>query len=149
VESGLTRLGYLGAFLMSIISSTPLPLTPELALVPLLSLGYSPFPLFVCTVGGSYLGALLSYAMGRTGGRFMLAHVFTVSARRQLQAETYFQRWGSAALFFSWLPIIGDPIAFVGGLLRTPLREFTLWVVLGRGLRFAVVIWILSTAVRS
>ena len=145
--SDLTQLGYLGAFLASVVAATPVPLTAELALVPLLALGYSPGPLFLCTLAGSYVGALGSYALGRIGGRFMLAHVFTVSARGQLQAEVYFHRYGSAALFFSWLPVIGDPIAFVAGALRTPIRLFTFWVILGRGLRFAIVIWILAAAV--
>jgi membrane protein YqaA with SNARE-associated domain len=144
MQSDLTSLGYAGAFLASVVASTPAPLTPELVLVPLLALGYSPWLLFGCTLLGSYVGALGSYALGRSGGRFVLSNVFSVSAQGQLQAEALFHRLGRTVLFFSWLPLVGDPIAFMAGVLRTPLHQFTFWVVVGRGLRFAAVIWTLS-----
>jgi membrane protein YqaA with SNARE-associated domain len=146
MQSDLTSLGYLGAFLASVVAATPVPVTPELVLVPLLALDYSPVLLFVCTLVGSYLGALGSYALGRGSGLFITSHVFSVSVQGQLQAQALFHRWGNAALFFSWLPIVGDPIAFVAGALRAPLGQFTFWVILGRGLRFSVVIWTLSAA---
>jgi membrane protein YqaA with SNARE-associated domain len=83
------------------------------------------------------------------GARFILRHLFTVPSYGQLQAEAHFHRWGTAALFFSWLRIVGDPIAFLAGVLRAPLGQVTFWVILGRGLRFAVVIWSPSAALQG
>ena len=142
MPQALISLGYAGAFLVSFLSSTLIPLTAEVALVPLLALGYSPWLLFGSSLAGSYSGALLSYAIGRSGSGLLLDRLLRISPEAQQRAKAVVQRWGTPALFFSWLPIVGDPLALVGGVMHVPLAPFTGWVVLGRGLRLALVILI-------
>ena len=44
-------------------------------------------------------------------------------------------------LFFSWLPIIGDPLTIVPGILNSRLLPVAFWVLLGRALRYVFVLW--------
>ena len=53
------------------------------------------------------------------------------------RAERWFTRYGSWALLFSWLPVVGDPLCLVSGSLKTPWPSFTLLVATGKGLRYA------------
>ena len=40
------------------------------------------------------------------------------------RAEGWYRRYGKASLLLSWVPIIGDPLTVVAGLLREPLWFF-------------------------
>jgi len=57
-----------------------------------------------------------------------------------LNVERIYKKWGSPALFFAWVPIVGDPLTVVAGALNLNLYLFTFWVVLGKAFRYALVI---------
>ena len=57
---------------------------------------------------------------------------------RQQRAESWFNRYGSWSLLLSWLPVVGDPLCLVSGMLKTPLFRFSLLVTTGKGLRYSV-----------
>jgi membrane protein YqaA with SNARE-associated domain len=65
--------------------------------------------------------------------------VLRISHDSQLKAERYFNRYGSWALLFSWVPILGDPLCLAGGVLKTGFWRFVLLVALGKLLRYMVV----------
>jgi membrane protein YqaA with SNARE-associated domain len=44
------------------------------------------------------------------------------------QAEDWYRRYGKASLLLSWVPIIGDPLTVVAGVLREPFWSFTVLV---------------------
>jgi membrane protein YqaA with SNARE-associated domain len=41
----------------------------------------------------------------------------------------------------AWVPIVGDPLCLVGGLLKVPLLRFTILVAAGKAARYLVVAW--------
>ena len=98
MPQALISLGYAGAFLVSFLSSTLVPLTAELALVPLLALGYSPWLLFGSSLAGSYSGALLSYAIGRSVSGLLLDRLLRISPEAQQKAKAVVQVLGRGAL---------------------------------------------------
>jgi membrane protein YqaA with SNARE-associated domain len=51
-----------------------------------------------------------------------------------------YQKWGSPILFFTWIPIIGDPLTVVAGVFKLNLYIFIFWVVLGKAFRYFLVI---------
>ena len=136
----LTGLGYAGVFLASLVSSTPVPFTPEIVVVPLLHAGYAPWAVFLAMLVGTYAGALISYAIGRGGAGLAARRRSVRDSARLERARGFFRRWGVYALFFSWLPIVGDPIAVIGGVMHVPLGTFSFWILLGRGLRCLAVV---------
>jgi membrane protein YqaA with SNARE-associated domain len=60
------------------------------------------------------------------------------------RAQQFYQRWGPIALFFSWVPFIGDPLTAVAGTLKLDIRIFTFWVIFGKSLRYLVLLGIAS-----
>ena len=91
----------------------------------------------VATIGNS-LGSGTNYLIGFYGGDWLKGKVLRIDKNRQQQAEKWFNRYGSWSLLLAWLPIIGDPLCLVAGMLRTPLIRFSLLVTTGKGLRYSL-----------
>ena len=49
-------------------------------------------------------------------------------------------------LLFAWLPIVGDPLTLMAGVMRIRFDLFVLLVALGKGVRYALVI-LLATSI--
>ncbi len=133
----LTEYGLLSLFLLSFCASTLLPLGSEWLLVALLLNGSNPVATVAIATLGNSLGALTSYLLGRVGSDWLISRLLRIEQSRQQQAERWFNRYGSWALLFSWLPVIGDPLCLVSGSLKTPLVRFSLLVTTGKFLRYA------------
>ena len=56
-------------------------------------------------------------------------------------AEARFNKYGLSALLFSWVPVIGDPITVIAGILRVKLLWFIILVTVGKFLRYAFVVY--------
>ncbi len=135
----LTEYGLLSLFLLSFCASTLLPLGSEWLLVALLLNGTDPVSsVLIATIGNS-LGAATSYLIGRLGSDWLSQKLLRIEHAQQLRATRWFTRYGSWALLFSWLPIIGDPLCLVSGTLKTPLFRFGLLVTAGKGLRYIAI----------
>ncbi len=50
-------------------------------------------------------------------------------------------RYGAPALVFSWVPIIGDAIVAAAGVARLRFWPFSIWTVVGKVVRYALVAW--------
>ncbi len=93
--------------------------------------------LIVATTGNS-LGGMLSWGMGR-----WLVWRFPARQLKQKHqtAIERFQHWGSPALLFSWLPIIGDPLCLAAGWLKTDWLPALLFITIGKAFRYYTLIW--------
>jgi membrane protein YqaA with SNARE-associated domain len=56
------------------------------------------------------------------------------------RASRWFNRWGVWCLLVSWLPVVGDPLTLVAGLLRTAFVPFVVLVLAGKAARYLVVL---------
>ncbi len=134
----LNQPGYLSLFLLSFLASTLLPLGSEWLLVMMLVGGYDPLLSVGTATVGNYLGAVVSYLIGIGGGSWLIEKVMRVSPQQQERARQYYGRYGSYSLLFSWLPIVGDPLCLVGGMLKVNFGLFTLLVASGKLARYIV-----------
>lgn len=64
------------------------------------------------------------------------------SARGTWSGPTGNQRYGHWSLLLSWMPLIGDPLTLVAGVMGEPLKRFLLLVSLAKGARYAVLVWL-------
>lgn len=133
--------GYPALFIFSFLASTLLPLGSEWLLVALLLKGFSPLPVVAVASAGNFLGACTSFCIGIYGSLFLTEKIFRMSQDDRSRAERAFARYGSWTLLFSWLPVIGDPICVVAGMLRMAFPLFALMVMAGKIGRYAVVAW--------
>lgn len=137
----LTLSAYLGLFISALGAATLLPLQSESVLVALLLSGaYSPWALLAVASVGNTLGALLNWLLGRYLEHFRHKPWFPVSDARLRQAQRGYARYGRWSLLLSWVPIIGDPLTLVAGVMRERLWVFLLMVSLAKTTRYAVLV---------
>ncbi|WP_345566342.1 DedA family protein [Streptomyces plumbiresistens] len=124
------------------LESLGIPLPGEIILVSAALLssqhaGIDPVVLGVCATVGAIVGDSIGYAIGRKGGRPMLAWLGKKFPRHFSEghiatAERSFQKWGMWAVFFgrfvALLRIFAGPLA---GVLRMPYWKFLIANVLG------------------
>lgn len=134
--------GYTSLFMVSFLASTLVPIGSEWLLVLMLVKGYPPAATLMTATLGNYLGAVTMYLVGLYGGHWLTERVFRVSEAQQGRARDYYRRYGMFSLFFSWLPVIGDPLCLVGGMMRIHFGLFTALVASGKLLRYAATAWI-------
>ena len=132
----LTEYGLWSLFFISFCASTLLPLGSEWLLVALLLQGSNPVAAVVVATLGNSLGSGTNYLIGYYGGDWLQKKLLRIDKKQQQRAESWFNRYGSWSLLLAWLPIVGDPLCLVSGMLRTPILRFALLVTTGKGLRY-------------
>ena len=145
----LTAYGLPALFVLSFLASTMLPLGSEWLLIAMVLQKHDPLLTVLVATIGNYLGACTSYAIGIYGGDFLIKKLLRIGAAERSRAERFFAKYGSWALFFSWLPIIGDPLCLAGGVLKVPFSRFSILVASGKALRYSAVAWLTLKGVQS
>ncbi|SDI57357.1 membrane protein YqaA, SNARE-associated domain [Pseudomonas flavescens] len=129
---------YLGLFAAAFGAATLLPLQSEALLVALLLGAAQPtWALLLVASTGNVLGSLVNWWLGRHLEHFRGRRWFPVSDQRLQQAQSWYGRHGRWSLLFSWLPLVGDPLTLVAGIMREPLWRFVLVVALAKTGRYA------------
>ena len=131
---------YSSLFLAAFLAATLLPAQSEALLAYLLtdaSLSIA-WLLGVATVG-NVLGSLVNWACGRFLRRFQDRRWFPLSTTQLTRAEARYHRYGRWSLLASWVPIIGDPLTVVAGVMREPLASFLVIVTLAKAGRYLAV----------
>lgn len=137
---------YASLFGAAFLAATLLPAQSEILLSALLISGrYSPVVLLLVATCGNVIGSVANWALGRFLSGYRDPPWFPVSPSAAANAQRWYDRWGHWSLLLSWVPVIGDPLTFVGGLLRTKLHWFLLIVTIAKGGRYLV----LAAAVAS
>lgn len=134
----LSQPGYAALFTVSFLASSLLPLGSEWLLILMLVKGYDPVSSVGIATAGNFLGAATTYLIGMYGGNWLVSNILRVSSGQQERARSLYQRYGAYSLLFSWLPVIGDPLCLVGGILRINFGTFSLLVVSGKFARYVV-----------
>jgi membrane protein YqaA with SNARE-associated domain len=138
LEWGLWGLG-LSAFL----AATILPISSEIILTSLLMSGESPVALLLIATAANVTGSVVNYVVGRWGSDTILHNWLHITPLQTDKAEQQFNRYGKWSLLFSWLPVIGDPLTFIAGVLKINFVTFLALVTIGKFSRY----WIISQAV--
>lgn len=130
---------YLGLAVSACIAATLLPMQSEAALVVLLNLKPSAvYSLVAVATLGNVLGSQINWWLGSQLQRWQNRRWFPVTPTQLERAQYWYQRYGRWSLLLSWMPLIGDPLTLVAGVLREPFWRFTLIVSIAKGGRYAV-----------
>lgn len=130
---------YLGLFLAAFGAATLLPMQSEAVLVGmLLSDRYVSSTLLAVVTFGNVLGSTLNWVLGRSIERLRHKRWFPVSESKLEKPRQSYLRYGRWSLLLSWVPIIGDPLTVVAGVMREPFWSFLLIVTLAKGVRYLV-----------
>jgi membrane protein YqaA with SNARE-associated domain len=108
----------------------------------LASKAYSALLLLAVASAGNVLGAVINWFLGREVRRFAGRRWFPVTPAALQSASKWYHRYGRWSLLASWLPVVGDPLTVVAGVLREPFWSFLVLVTIGKTARYAVLGWI-------
>ncbi len=132
---------YAGLFASAFIAATIFPMQSEALLVGLVVADrYSLAGLLLAASVGNTLGAVLNWLLGRSIERFRTRSWFPANEDKLEKAQAWYQKYGKWSLLLSWLPIAGDAITVVAGVLREPLPTFLALVFIAKALRYIVVV---------
>ncbi len=135
-----SHLGLWALFVSAFISSTLLPGGSEALLYGLAQdAHYEPWVLLLIASLGNTLGGMTSWLVGRVIAWRFPSHRMLRKERYQRALHSV-RRWGTPALIFSWLPVVGDPLCVVAGWLRTGLFATVFFIALGKVLRYSAVL---------
>jgi membrane protein YqaA with SNARE-associated domain len=130
---------YLALFLAAFLAATIVPAQSEAVLVGLILKGDQQLiMLLLVATAGNVLGSVVNWLLGRFIEHFRDRPWFPVSPDALARAEAWYRRFGIWSLLLSWVPIIGDPLTVVAGVLRTPFLTFLALVTLAKAGRYAV-----------
>ncbi|MCL5050587.1 MAG: DedA family protein [Firmicutes bacterium] len=138
----LAEFGYVGLFVAAFLAATILPFSSEIVLTALLLTQLSPVTLVAVATVGNVLGSLTNYALGYWARLSVVKKWLRMSEHDFIRAEQRFSKYGLLALCFSWVPVIGDPLTVMAGMLRVPLKWFFILVTAGKLLRYVVVAYL-------
>ena len=131
--------GYLGLFLAAFGAATLLPLQSEAVLVGLLLLDRHPvWALLLVATLGNVLGSAVNWLLGRYIEHWRHRRWFPVGEAKLARAQRAYHRYGRWSLLLSWVPIIGDPLTVIAGIMREPLWSFLLIVLVAKASRYLV-----------
>ncbi|MBS8241936.1 DedA family protein [Marinobacter lipolyticus] len=139
-------MAYLTLFLTAFAAATLLPAYSEVLLGTLVTQGYSLWWLWVWATAGNTLGSVVNGVIGRQVDRFKNKRWFPVTETQLDKARERFNRYGQWSLLLGWLPLGGDALTLVGGIMRVPWLNFIVLVAIGKGARYAFVLWLVMEA---
>lgn len=132
---------YLGLFASGFLAATLLPLSSEAVLIALITVGgYDVTLLWFAASLGNTLGAAVNWLMGRYCLRWRDHRWFPIDGPTLERAGHWFRRFGVWSLVMAWLPVVGDPLTFVAGIMRVNFWLFLVLVAVGKAARYWIVI---------
>jgi membrane protein YqaA with SNARE-associated domain len=131
----------IGLFWAAFLSATILPGSSEAALLGLIALGSSSLTtlVIVATIGNT-LGSVVNWWLGLFVERWRDHPRFPVKPEDFVKYQAWYKRWGIWSLLAAWVPVIGDPLTVMAGVMRTPLWIFILVTGAGKLARYLVVV---------
>ena len=134
----LVAWGYWGLFIGSFLASTIIPMSADLLLVGVLSLGGNTWICLIIATIGNWLGGLTSYWLGWLGRWDWLERWLKVKREQLERQKEKIDRYGVWLALFTWLPLVGDLFAIALGFYRVSPKMSALYMLVGRFVRFFV-----------
>jgi membrane protein YqaA with SNARE-associated domain len=128
-------------FLVSMLAATILPGSSEAALLALITREpHQVITLTATATVGNTLGAIINWGLGRWLLLYADRRWFPATPKQLQNASELFRRYGVWSLLFSWVPIVGDPLAVIAGVLKVPFVPFVILIALGKLARYILLI---------
>jgi len=135
-------ISYLLLFGSAFLAATLLPFYSEVLLYALLRAGGDPVMLVLVATLGNTLGAVVNWLLGLYLLKFQDRRWFYFSRAQIDTAQRWYQRYGFWSLLLAWMPVGGDALTLIAGVMKVRLWLFLLLVGTGKGLRYMSVVYI-------
>ncbi|WP_084609826.1 YqaA family protein [Sedimenticola selenatireducens] len=139
-------LSYLLLFSSAFLAATILPFYSEVVLFALLRDGGDPIVLVSIATLGNTLGAVVNWLLGWYLLHFQDRRWFYFKPAQIERAQRWFQRYGFWTLLLAWMPVGGDALTLIAGIMKVRLWLFLLLVGTGKALRYISVVYLTAWA---
>tara|TARA_Y200000002_G_scaffold13622_1_gene11003 strand:- start:263 stop:694 length:432 start_codon:yes stop_codon:yes gene_type:complete len=137
-------ISYFQLLIISFLAATILPLSSELVLsTMLLTDSFDKYLLLVVASFGNIFGSSVNWYLGKKILIFKDKKWFPVNEKQIAKSEMYFKKYGIWSLLLAWVPIIGDPLTVIAGILRVNFFTFLLLVSVSKTTRYIFLIFII------
>ena len=137
----LITYGYIGILIASFLAASILPFSSEVVMVGLLAAGLDPAWLIAYGTVGNVAGSMFNYGLGRLGKPEWIERFLRIKKSDLERAERFMAGRGALMGFFAFVPVIGDAITVMLGLLRANVGVTLLAVTLGKLLRYVALVY--------
>lgn len=137
---------YIGLFLVAFLAASLLPAYSELLFVDLLASGHDPLTLWLWASAGNTLGSALNWGLGRYLLHFQDRRWFPFKSDSLGRAQRWFQRFGVWSLLLAWMPVGGDALTFIAGVMRVRFSLFITLTAIGKATRYAILLGLVLLA---
>ena len=131
---------YWTIFIHAFLAATIVPFSSEVGLAAAIAANYDATLLLLCASVGNWMGGLTNYFLGYWGNWERIKKITRIHPEKTVRLEKYVKKYGAYTAFFCWLPIIGDPLALLLGMFRVNPYRTSLYMLIGKTLRYTVVV---------
>jgi membrane protein YqaA with SNARE-associated domain len=133
---------YFLLFSSAFLAATILPFYSEVVLFALVRQGEPGWLLVAVASLGNTLGAAVNWYMGRFLLHYQDRRWFYFKHDQVEKMQRWFQRYGVWSLLFAWLPVGGDALTFIAGIMKVRFSLFFVLVGIGKTLRYIAVVYL-------
>ena len=138
-------ISYLKLFIISFLAATILPLSSEIVLTTMLLTNlFEKNILLIVASSGNILGSIFNWYLGKKITIFQDRKWFPVSPEQLNKSQKYFQKYGIWSLLLAWVPVIGDPLTLLAGVLRVRFSIFFILVSISKISRYVFILYLVS-----
>ncbi len=134
----LMNWGYMGMAVSAFLAASILPFSSEAVMVGLLAAGLDMWALVAWGTVGNVLGSLFNYGIGRLGKMEWIEKYLHTKPEDLDRARRFMGGRGAWMGLFSCIPVIGDVITIVLGLMRANLTIFIVSVTISKLVRYVL-----------
>jgi membrane protein YqaA with SNARE-associated domain len=136
---------YLSLFAISFLAATILPFSSELTLAGLIATSdYDNLLLLIVASFGNVLGSVVNWALGSYSRNLTIKKWFPFKETQIERSSKWFRKFGKWSLLFAWVPVLGDPLTLVAGILRVKFIDFIILVAIGKVSRYLIVFYLIG-----
>lgn len=136
---------YFQLSLISFLAATILPFSSEVVLTTMyLSNSFETYFLLIFASIGNIMGSITNWYLGKKIILFQNRKWFPVSREQLESSREYFQKYGLWSLLLAWVPIIGDPLTLLAGVLKVRFGIFFVLVSISKISRYVFILYLAS-----
>ena len=136
---------YLSLFVISFLAATILPFSSELTLAGLIvTSNYDNLLLLIIASSGNVLGSVVNWALGFYSRNLSSKKWFPFKETQIEKSSKWFRKFGKWSLLFAWVPVLGDPLTLIAGLLRVKFLDFIILVAIGKVSRYLIIFYLMG-----
>ena len=141
----LIVLGYLQLLFFSFLAATFLPFSSEVIISTMyLSNNFNILLLLIVASIGNISGSIFNWYLGQKILIFKNKRWFPISEDKLNKSQLYFHKYGVWSLLLAWVPIIGDPLTMIAGVLKVRFNTFFILVSISKISRYIFIIFLSS-----